>query len=94
MIREAMKGAVIATTVFSLFASGTALAGERAAAKTKEGAKIVKCAGVNECKGKGSCAGADNACKAQNACKGQGWTEEKSAKACETKGGKVLASNM
>jgi uncharacterized membrane protein len=93
MIREAMKGAVIATTVFSLFASGTALAGEKAAAKTKEGAKVVKCTGVNECKGKGSCAGADNACKAQNACKGQGWTEEKSAKACEAKGGKVLASN-
>jgi hypothetical protein len=51
-------------------------------------------AGVNECKGKGSCAGADNACKAQNACKGQGFTEEKSAKACADKGGKVLASNM
>lgn len=95
MIREAMKGAVVATTVFSLFAAGTALAGEKAAAaKTRDGAKVVKCAGVNECKGKGSCAGADNACKAQNSCKGQGWTEEKSAKACTTKGGKVLASNM
>jgi uncharacterized membrane protein len=93
MIREAMKGAVIATAVFSLFASGTALAGEKAA-KAKEGAKVVKCAGVNECKGKGSCAGADNACKAQNSCKGQGWTEEKSAKVCSDKGGKVLASNM
>jgi hypothetical protein len=94
MIREAMKGAVIATTVFSLFASGTALAGEKAATKTKEGAKVVRCAGVNECKGKGSCAGADNACKAQNACKGQGWTEEKNARACEAKGGKIVASNM
>jgi uncharacterized membrane protein len=94
MIREAMKGAVIASAVFSLFASGTALAGESAATKEKESAKVVKCAGVNECKGKGSCAGADNACKAQNACKGQGFTEEKSAKACADKGGKVLASNM
>jgi hypothetical protein len=94
MIREAMKGAVIASAVFSLFASGTALAGEKVAAKEKEGAKVVKCAGVNECKGKGSCAGADNACKAQNSCKGKGWTEEKSAKACTDKGGKVLASNM
>jgi uncharacterized membrane protein len=94
MIREAMKGAVIAGAVFSLFASGTALAGERGAAKEKEGAKVVKCAGVNECKGKGSCAGADNACKAQNSCKGRGFTEEKSAKVCTTKGGKVLASNM
>jgi hypothetical protein len=94
MIREAMMGAVIASTVFSLFASGTALAGEKGAMKAKDGAKVVKCAGVNECKGKGSCAGADNACKAQNACKGHGWTEEKSAKACTDKGGKVLASNM
>jgi hypothetical protein len=93
MIREAVKGAVIATAVFSLFASGTALAGEKAA-KTREGAKVVKCAGVNECKGKGSCAGADNSCKAHNECKGKGWTEEKSAEACTAKGGKVLASNM
>ncbi len=94
MIREAMKGAVIATAVCSLFASGTALAGEKAATKEKQGAKVVKCAGVNECKGKGSCAGADNSCKAQNECKGKGWTEEKSAKVCTDKGGKVLASNM
>jgi hypothetical protein len=94
MIREAMKGAVIATTVFSLFASGTALAGEKTVGKTKEGEKVVKCAGVNECKGKGSCAGADNACKAQNSCKGKGWTEEKSAKVCADKGGKVVASSM
>jgi uncharacterized membrane protein len=93
MIREVMKGAVIATTVCSLFAAGAARAGEKAE-KTKEGAKVVKCAGVNECKGKGSCAGADNACKAQNSCKGKGFTEEKSAKACTDKGGKVIASNM
>ncbi|ABS25763.1 hypothetical protein [Anaeromyxobacter sp. Fw109-5] len=53
MIREAMKGAVIASTVFSLFASGTALASEKAAQREKESAKVVKCAGVNSCKGKG-----------------------------------------
>jgi uncharacterized membrane protein len=94
MIREAVKGAAIAAAVCSLFASSTALAGEKASTKMKEGAKVVKCAGVNECKGMGSCAGADNACKAQNSCKGHGWTEEKSAKACTEKGGKVLASNM
>ena len=94
MIREAMKGAVIATAVCSLFASGVALAGEKAASRTKDAPKVVKCAGVNECKGKGSCAGADNACKAQNSCKGKGLTEEKSAKVCTDKGGKVLASNM
>lgn len=94
MIREAMKSAAIATAVFSLFASGAALAGEKGAAKAKEGSQVVKCAGVNECKGKGSCAGADNACKAQNSCKGHGWTEEQSAKACTDKGGKVLAASM
>ncbi|OFX22923.1 MAG: hypothetical protein A2V77_21050 [Anaeromyxobacter sp. RBG_16_69_14] len=94
MIREAMKGAAIAASVFSLFTSGAAFAGDKAATKTKEGAKVVKCAGVNECKGKGSCAGADNSCKAENSCKGKGWTEEKSGKACTDKGGKVLASNM
>jgi uncharacterized membrane protein len=92
MFHEAMKGAVIASAVFSLFASGTALAGEKVTAKEKEGSKVVQCAGVNECKGKGSCAGAGNACKAQNACKGQGFTEEKSAKACTDKGGEVVES--
>jgi uncharacterized membrane protein len=93
MIREAVKGAAVAAAVCSLFASGTALAAEKTH-KMKEGSTVVKCAGVNECKGHGACAGADNACKAQNACKGQGWTEEKSAKACTDKGGKVIASNM
>lgn len=86
MIREAMKGAMIATAVASLFASGTALADKHG----KETSKVVRCAGVNECKGKGACAGADNACKSHNACKGKGWTEEKDAKACTDKGGKVL----
>jgi uncharacterized membrane protein len=93
MIREAMKGAVIAGAVCSLFVAGTARAGEKAA-KTKEGAKVVQCGGVNACKGQGSCAGADNACKAQNACKGQGWVETKSAKECTDKGGKVLVAKM
>jgi uncharacterized membrane protein len=92
MIREAMKGAVIATAVFSMFASGTALAAGKSE-KMKDGAKVVKCAGVNECKGHGSCAGADNGCKGQNECKGKGFTEEKSAKVCTDKGGHVLASN-
>jgi hypothetical protein len=92
MIRETLKGAVIATAAWSLLASGTALAGEKPV-KAKDAQKIVKCAGVNACKGMGSCAGADNACKAQNACKGHGWTEEQSEKACVAKGGKVLASS-
>ena len=93
MIREVMKGAVIATTVCSLFAAGAACAGDKAE-KRKEGAKVVKCAGAAALALALVHAGADNACKAQNSCKGKGWTEEKSAKACTDKGGKVLASNM
>ena len=83
MIREAMKGAVVAAAVCSMFAAGTA----RAADKTKEG-KAVHCAGINACKGHGSCAGADNACKAQNTCKGKGWVEM-TDKDCTAKKGTV-----
>jgi uncharacterized membrane protein len=93
MIREAMKGAVIAGAVCSLFAAGAARAGEKAQ-KPKEGAKVVHCGGINACKGQGACAGADNACKAQNACKGQGFLETKSEKECKDKGGKVVAAKM
>ena len=90
MIREAMKGAVLAAAVCSMFAAGVA----RAADKEKEGGKAVHCAGINACKGHGSCAGADNACKAQNACKGKGWMDTKSEKECKEKGGTVVASKM
>lgn len=90
MIREAMKGAVVAAAVCSMFAAGAA----RAAEKTKDMPKVVQCAGINSCKGQGSCAGADNSCKAQNSCKGKGWSETKSAKECTDKGGTVLASKM
>ncbi len=90
MIRNAMKGAVVAAAVCSMFAAGNAGATE----KTKEGASAVHCAGINACKGQGSCAGADNACKAQNSCKGKGWMETKSEKECTDKGGTVVASKM
>ncbi len=93
MIREVMKGALVAGAVCSPFAAGTARAGEKAA-RAKEGAKVVMCGGINACKGQGACAGADNACKAQNACKGQGWVETKSAKACTDRGGKVVVAKM
>jgi hypothetical protein len=88
MIREAMKGAAVAAAVFSMFAAGSAQAGEKA----KDKPKVTQCAGVNSCKGQGSCAGADNSCKAQNSCKGKGWVETKSAKACTKMGGTVVAS--
>jgi uncharacterized membrane protein len=91
MIRETVKGAVLATAVLSLFAAGAARADHHQAEKTKDAPKVVHCGGLNACKGHGACAGADNACKAQNACKGQGWIETKSEKECTDKGGKVLA---
>jgi uncharacterized membrane protein len=89
MISETVKTAAVAAAIASLFAAGTARAGEKME-KTKMGEKPVRCAGINSCKGHGSCAGADNACKAQNACKGQGWTETKSAQECTDKGGRIV----
>ncbi len=89
MIREAVRGAVVAAAVCSMFA-GAARAGEKAG-KTKDAPKVVQCGGINACKGQGSCAGADNSCKAQNSCEGKGWIETKSEKECKDKGGTVLA---
>ena len=90
MIREAMKGAVVAAAVCSMFAAGAAQAAE----KSKDMPKVTQCSGINSCKGQGSCAGADNSCKAQNSCKGKGWVETKSAKECTDKGGTVLVAKM
>jgi len=86
MIRETMKGAVVAAVVCSMFAAGNAQADDKA-----KDSKVVQCTGINACKGQGSCAGADNSCKAQNSCKGKGWVETKSAKECKDKGGSVVA---
>jgi len=90
MIREAIQGAVVAAAVLSMFAAGTAQAGE----KPKDMPKVTQCAGINSCKGQGSCAGADSSCKAQNSCKGKGWVETQSAKECTDKGGKVVVAKM
>jgi hypothetical protein len=90
MNREAMKGAVLAAAVFSMFAAGAT----QAADKAKDAPKTVNCGGINACKGHGACAGADNACKAQNSCKGKGWVETKTAKECTDKGGKVVVAKM
>ncbi|HET9551473.1 MAG TPA: hypothetical protein VFP50_00760 [Anaeromyxobacteraceae bacterium] len=87
MLKDVVKGVVIASAVGALFASGAALAEEKAE-KAKSGA-TVQCAGINGCKGQGACAGADNGCKGTNSCKGQGWVET-SAKECKAKGGKVM----
>jgi hypothetical protein len=91
MIKETIKGALIATAVASLFAAGPASAGEKHKGKAKEAEKtVVQCAGVNECKGKGNCSGASNSCASQNECKGKGWVEL-SAKDCKAKGGTEVA---
>ncbi len=89
MLKETVKGALIASAVTGLFASA-AVAKEGKPAKTT--AKVVKCAGINECKGKGACSGADNACQSQNSCKGKGYLETKSEKECKDKGGTVTAA--
>ncbi len=87
MVKETLKGALVAGAVAALFAAGPVVARE----KTKEAPRVVRCGGVNECKGKGACSGADNSCASQNECKGKGWVEVKSAKECKARGGKVLA---
>ena len=89
MVKEVMKGAVIAAALGSLFASGSAIAKDK---EKDASTSAVKCAGINECKGHGSCASASNACKGQNGCKGQGVTEVKSDKECTEKGGKIVAA--
>ncbi len=72
-----VSGASVAAAAIALAVGGMAAA--PAFAKSAP----VHCAGVNACKT------ANSACKGQNACKGQGWLPEKSAKACEAKGGSV-----
>jgi uncharacterized membrane protein len=91
MIKEMLKGAVVAAAVGSVLASGAARAGEGNEKKEKTAAQGVKCAGINECKGHGGCASAKNACAGQNGCKGQSFLETKSEKECKDKGGKVMA---
>jgi len=79
----ALKGVAIAGALATLLAPAVAFAG-------KEGqGKAVHCTGTNDCKGKGNCKGASHDCKGQNDCKGQSFTEEKNAKDCTDKGGKV-----
>ena len=85
MVKEMMKGAIIAAALGSLLASGAAQAKDK---EKKASASAVKCTGINECKGHSSCASASNACKGQNGCKGQGVTET-SQKDCKAKGGTV-----
>jgi hypothetical protein len=90
MLKQTVKGLVLASAVGALFASGQARAETKTLPKPKELTKEVHCAGVNSCSGKGSCASASNGCAGQNSCKGKGWVPA-SAQECKAKGGKVLA---
>ncbi len=84
-MKNTLKGAVIASAVASLFASG-AFAGDAPAPAASKG---VKCVGINSCKGQGSCAGAKNSCAGKNSCKGQSFNMTPTEKDCTAKGGKV-----
>jgi hypothetical protein len=91
MLKQTVKGALIASAVAALFASNPVLA--QGKAKPKQAAKAaVHCQGINECSGKGACSGADNACKGKNSCKGKGYLETKTEKECTEKGGTVIAA--
>ena len=83
-----VSGATIAAAAIALAVSGAAVT----TASAKQGNEV-HCAGINSCKGTSACKTETSACKGQNECKGQGWLPEKSAKSCEAKGGKVVASD-
>jgi uncharacterized membrane protein len=91
MMKEMLKGAMVAAAVGSLLAAGAARAEGAKDKKEKISASEVKCAGINECKGQGGCASANNACAGQNGCEGQGVTATKSEKECNDRGSKVTA---
>jgi hypothetical protein len=82
---KTVSGASMAAAAIAVVLSGAA----PAPALAKKMSKSVHCAGINSCKGTSACKTANNACKGMNSCKGQGWVPEKSAAACEAKGGKV-----
>jgi hypothetical protein len=85
MLKETLKGVLIAGSVASLLTGGVALA-------KKDKSKTVMCSGVNECKGKGECAGGDASCKGKNDCKGKGNMKMKAEKDCTDKGGTVVVA--
>jgi hypothetical protein len=88
MLKETLKGAVIASAVASLFVTGAARAEEKA---SKTGSAKVQCQQDNSCGGQGACGGKDNACKGKNSCKGHVFTT-KTEKECTDKGGTVVTA--
>lgn len=85
-MKNGLKGIAIAGALATMLAPAIAFAGKAAHGKA------MQCNGSNDCKGKGNCKGASNDCKGMNECKGKSFTTEKSAKACEKKGGTVAAA--
>jgi hypothetical protein len=85
MIKEFVKGAIIASAAAGLFAS-TGCGGEETI-NSQLGSATVKCQGINDCKGHGGCASTgDNDCQGLNECKGKGWLET-TRDDCTSKGG-------
>ncbi|MGJ0510051.1 MAG: BufA2 family periplasmic bufferin-type metallophore [Methylocystis sp.] len=85
MKAKIVSGASLAIAAVALAVNGVA----PSPALAKKAASPVHCAGINSCKGMSSCKTEKSSCKGLNSCKGQGWLPEKSAKACEAKGGTV-----
>ncbi len=83
-----MKTKIVSGSALAVASVALALAGVVATPAVAKKA-AVHCVGINTCKGTSACKTADNACKGQNECKGKGFLIEKSAKACEAKGGTV-----
>ena len=88
MLKDRLKGAVIASAVASLLVAGAASAQEKA---DKSGSAKVECKQDNSCSGQGGCAGKDNGCKGKNSCSGHVFTT-KTEKECTDKGGKVVTA--
>ncbi|HET6344786.1 MAG TPA: hypothetical protein VFH51_07625 [Myxococcota bacterium] len=85
MLKDTVKGAVIASAVASMFG---AVALQPQAARAADEGKV-KCEAGNACNGKSACHTAKNSCAGQNKCKGQGWVWAKDAAECKKLGGKV-----
>ena len=90
-MNKGTKGAILASTVASLFLATAALAQDSGMAASPSGSQMqaakVKCIGANACKGQGACKSTQNDCKGQNACKGKGFVNTSSPDECSQKGG-------
>ncbi len=84
-----MKTNIVSGATLAVAAIALAMGGLSATPAASKKTASVECMGINSCKGHGACKTASNACKGQNSCVFGGWLPEKSAAACEAKGGTV-----